>query len=208
MEDILEVYKRPYDPMNPVVCMDESSKQQIKEVREAIEAKKGKPERYDTEYERNGVSNLFMFFEPLGGWRHVEVTNQRTAIDWGKQIQLLVDQHYSDVNKITLVMDNLNTHVGASIYKAFPPEEARRILNKLEIHYTPKHGSWLNMAEIELSILSRQCLDRRIPDQKTLKTEVKVWMEKRNNHSSPMNWRFTTEDARIKLERLYPKIKP
>jgi len=206
MEVTKEVYKRPYDPMNPVVCMDESSKQQIKEVRETIKAKKGKPERYDTSSERNGVSNIFIFFEPLRGWRHIEITDQRTAIDWAKQIQSLVDQHYSEANKITLVMDNLNTHVGASLYKAFPPKEARRILNKLDIHYTPKHGSWLNMAEIELSILSRQCLDRRIPDQKTLKTFVMAWLKKRNNHSLPMNWRFTTEDARIKLERLYPKI--
>ncbi len=187
--------------------MDESSKQQIQEVRQPIEAKKGKPERYDTEYERNGVSNLFMFFEPLTGWRRVEVTGQRRATDWAKQIQKLVDEDYSDAEKITVIMDNLNTHVGSSLYKAFEPQEARRILDKLEFHYTPKHGRWLNMAEIELSILSKQCLDRRIPDQATLKKEVRAWTEKRNECSTPMNWRFTTEDARIKLKRLYPTIK-
>ncbi len=206
MEDTLEVYKRPYDSTHPLVCMGESSKQQIKEVRQPIGAKAGKAERYDTEYERNGVSNLFMFFEPLAGWRKVNVTDQRTAIDWAYQIRELVDQDYPDAERITLVMDNLNTHVGASLYKAFQPQEALRILQKLEIHHPPKHGSWLNMAEIELSILSRQCLDRRIADQDTLKKEVKAWMEKRNTHSSPMSWRFTTEDARIKLRRLCPKI--
>ena len=206
MEDTLDVYKKPSDSSHPVVCMDESSKQQTKEVRQAIKTKQGRVERYDTEYERNGVSNLFIFFEPLVGWRNVVVTNQRTAIDWADQIQALVDHHYPEAEKITLVMDNLNTHVGASLYKAFPPKEARRILEKLEIHYTPKHGSWLNMAEIELSILSRQCLDRRIPDQQTLKKEVKAWTEKRNQNPAPMNWRFTTEDARIKLRRPYPKI--
>lgn len=206
MEDTLEVYKAQYDPAHPVVCMDESSKQLTKEVRSPIEPKKGEPERYDTEYERNGVSSLFMFFEPLAGWRNVNVTDRRTAVDWAYQVRELVDQHYPEANKITLVMDNLNTHVGASLYKAFAPEEARRILEKLEFRYTPKHGSWLNMAEIELSILSRQCLDRRIPDQETLKNEVRAWKENRNNFPSPMNWRFTTEDARIKLKRLYPTI--
>lgn len=206
MEDTLEVYKRLYDSNHPMVCMDESSKQLTKEVRPAIEAKEGKPERYDTEYERNGVSNIFIFFEPLAGWRNVVVTDQRTAVDWAHQIRVLVDKYYREASKITLVMDNLNTHVGASLYKAFSPEEALRILKKLEIHYTPKHGSWLNMAEIELSVLSRQCLDRRIPDQETLRSEVQAWMEKRNNHPSPMNWRFTTKDARIKLKRLYPTI--
>ena len=206
MEATLEIYKKPYDPLRPVVCMNESSKQQIQEVRNPILPQAGQVERYDTEYERNGVSNLFMFFEPLAGWRHVAVTDQRTAEDWAQQIRQLVDQHYPLAEKITLVMDNLNTHVGASLYKAFPPQEARRLLEKLELHYTPKHGSWLNMAEIELSILSRQCLDGRIPDQKTLKREVRAWQKKRNEHPSPMNWRFTTEDARIKLKRLYPKI--
>lgn len=206
MEDTLAVYKQPYDPAHPMVCMDESSKQQTKEVRKPIKVKPGKPERYDTEYERNGVSNLFIFFEPLAGWRHVAVTDKRTAVDWAHQISELVDVHYPEAQRITLVMDNLNTHVGASLYKAFKPEEARRILERLEIHYTPKHGSWLNMAEIELSILSRQCLDRRIPEQETMKKEVTAWVSRRNSHSKPMSWRFTTEDARIKLKKLYPTI--
>lgn len=206
MEDILEVYKRSHDPLNPVVCMDESSKQHIKEIRVPIKAKKGSSERYDSEYERNGVSNLFIFFEPLSGWRRVTITDDRKAITWAHQVKKLVDIDYPDAIKITLVMDNLNTHVGASFYKAFSPKEARRILDKLIFHYTPKHGSWLNMAEIELSILSNQCLNRRIEDQDTLKKETQVWMDTRNQFPSPMNWRFTTEDARIKLKRLYPKI--
>lgn len=206
MEDVLEVYKRPYDPLHPVVCMDESSKQQTKEVRSPIPAEPGRGERYDTEYERNGVSNLFMFFEPLAGQRDVIVTETRTAVDWAYQVRDLVDNRYPDAECITLVMDNLNTHGGASLYKAFEPQEARRILDKLEIHYTPKHGSWLNMAEIEFSILSRQCLERRIPNRETLEKEVAAWTEKRNSYPKPMEWRFTTEDARIKLKRLYPTI--
>jgi len=206
MEDTLEVYKRPYDAAHPLVCMDETSKQQIREIRQPIRGESGKPERYDTEYERNGVSNLFMFFEPLNGWRHVSVTDKRTAVDWAYQIRELVDDHYPDAERITLVMDNLNTHAGASLYKAFKPKEARRILERLDIHYTPKHGSWLNMAEIELSILSRQCLDRRIPEQGILKKEVDAWVCRRNSHSKLMSWRFATEDARIKLKRLYPSI--
>lgn len=206
MEDVLEIYKKPYDPKHPVVCMDESSQQQIKEIRQPIPVKLGEPERYDTEYERNGVSNLFIFFEPLAGWRHLEVTNRRTAIDWAEQIRDLVDVHYPKAERITLVMDNLNTHCGASLYKAFEPAEARRILECLDIHYTPKHGSWLNMAEIELSILSRQCLDRRLPNQDTLKKEVTTWANRRNAHPSSMDWQFTTSDARIKLRRLYPTI--
>jgi len=206
MEAILDIYKRPYDETHPLVCMDESSKQQIKETRQPIPAQPGSVEKYDTEYERNGVSNLFMFFEPLAGKRLVAVTDQRTAVDWAFQIRKLVDERYPHAERITLVMDNLNTHTGASLYKAFPPEEARRILNKLDIHYTPKHGSWLNMAEIELSILSRQCLDRRIPNQETLKTEIAAWQEKRNAIASPMEWRFTNEEARVKLKKLYPTL--
>lgn len=193
MEDILAVYKRSYDALHPLICMDESSKQQIKEVRQPIPAKPGSVEKYDTEYERNGVSNVFMFFEPLAGQRHVAVTDRRTAVDWAHQIKHLVDVLYPQTECITLVMDNLNTHTGASLYKAFPPEEARRILDKLAIHYTPKHGSWLNMAEIELSILSRQCLDRRMPDQETLEKEVAAWQASRNAVGKPMEWRFTTE---------------
>lgn len=206
MEDVLDVYKRPYDSNYPVVCMDESSKQQIIEVRDPLPAVPGKPQRYDTEYERNGVSNMFIFFEPLAGYRNINVTDSRTAVDWAMQIKKLVDECYPDAKKIILVMDNLNTHTGASLYKAFTPEEARRILERLEIHYTPKHGSWLNMAEIEFSILSKQCLNRRIPNQKKLKKEISAWAKKRNSISSPMKWRFTTKDARIKLKKLYPTI--
>ena len=206
MEDILEVYKRPYDPKRPLVCLDESNKQHTREVLDPIPMKPGSVERYDTQYERNGVSNLFMMFEPLSGWRHVEVTDRRTAIDWAHQIKFLVDVRHKDAEKIVLVEDNLNTHCPASLYRAFSPEEARRMLDKLEFHYTPKHGSWLDMAEIELSILSRQCLDRRIPDQETLKKEVKAWEDQRNNSNSTMEWRFKTEDARIKLKRLYPTL--
>ena len=206
MEDILEVYKRPYDPKRPLVCLDESNKQHTREVLYPIPMKPGSVERYDTQYERNGVSNLFMMFEPLSGWRHVEVTDRRTAIDWAHQIKFLVDVRHKDAEKIVLVEDNLNTHCPASLYKAFSPEEARRMLDKLEFHYTPKHGSWLDMAEIELSILSRQCLDRRIPDQETLRKEVKAWEDQRNNSNSTMEWRFKTEDARIKLKRLYPTL--
>ena len=206
MEDILDVYKLPHDPKKPLICMDESSKQQVKEVRAPIPMKEGQPERFDNEYERNGVSNLFMFFAPLEGWRHVEVTDRRTAVDWALQIKQLVDVHYPEAEAIRLVMDNLNTHTPASLYQAFEPEEARRIASKLEIHYTPKHGSWLNMAEIELSILSRQCLDRRIPDQDTLRAEVSAWEATRNQHQEKMDWRFTNEDARVKLKKLYPSI--
>ncbi len=202
----MDVYKGSYDATYPLICMDESSKQHIKEKREPIPAKPGSVEKYDTEYERNGVSNLFMFFEPLEGKRHVVVTDQRTAVDWAFQIRYLVDVIHPRAERIALVMDNLNTHTGASLYKAFPPEEARRILAKLEIHYTPKYGSWLNMAEIELSILSRQCLDRRIPDQEALKIEVATWQAKRNAIARPMEWRFTNEDARVKLKKLYPTL--
>ena len=206
MEDVLEVYKRPYDEAHPLICMDESSKQHVKEVRDPISVKPGSPARHDSEYERNGVSNVFMFFEPLAGKRYVEVTDRRTAIDWAEQIRYLVDVRYPEAKRITLVIDNLNTHVGASLYKKFEPQEARRILDKLEIHYTPKHGSWLNMAEIELSVLSRQCMDARIPDQETLKKQVAAWQEKRNAISSPMQWRFTTDDARVTLQKLYPSF--
>ena len=206
MEDVLEVYQRPYDPEYPQVNMDESSKQQIKDVRTPLPAKPGQAQRYDTEYERNGVSNLFLFFEPLRGWRHIEVTDQRTAVDWAHQIEQLLEVHYPQAKRITLVMDNLNIHTPASLYKAFAPEKARRLLERLEIHYTPKHGSWLNMAEIEFSILSKQCLDRRIPDQATLKREIAAWEVERNDYATPMQWRFTTEQARIKLKRLYPTI--
>ena len=206
MEEVLQVYKLPHDPKIPLVCMDESSKQQIKEARESIPMKSGQVEKFDTEYERNGVSSLFMFFAPLEGWRNVAVTDTRTAIDWAHQIKWLVDEKYPHAEKIRLVMDNLNTHTKASLYKAFEPAEAMRIANKLEIHFTPKHGSWLNMAEIELSVLGRQCLNRRIPDQETLRSEIEAWVSDRNQDKAKMDWRFTAEDARVKLKKLYPTI--
>lgn len=206
MENVLDIYKLPHDEKKPWICFDESCKQLVKETREPIPSKPGQLERYDYQYERNGVANLFMFFEPLTGWRHVEVTNQRTAIDYAHQMKYLVDERYPQADKIGVIQDQLNTHVKASLYKAFKPEEAKRILDKLEFHYTPKHGSWLNMAEIELSVLNRQCLNRRLPDQDTLKLEVAAWEKERNQKSHSVDWRFTTADARIKLRRLYPSI--
>lgn len=204
MEDVLTVYKREYNPDMPVVCMDETSKQLIKETRLAISAKPGKLARYDYEYERNGTQSLFMFYDPFGGKRFVSVTDRRTKIDWATQIKDLLDIRYTDTKKVILVMDNLNTHTGASLYEAFEPQEARRLLDRLEIHYTPKHGSWLNIAEIELRILNGQCLKRRIPDKGTLSSEVAAWQEKRNSDQAKVDWQFTAEDARIKLKRLYP----
>ena len=206
MEDVLEVYKRPYDSGLPQVCMDEVSKQLLRDTRDHLPMQPGKPERQDYEYERGGVANLFLFCEPLVGRRWVDVTEQRTKVDWAHQIKELVDERYPEAERIVLVMDNLNTHTPASLYEAFPPAEAKRLADKLEIHYTPKHGSWLNMAEIELSVLSRQCLDRRVPDFETLETEVYAWQERRNAKDGKVDWRFTTEDARIKLKRLYPSI--
>ena len=175
MEDVLEVYQRPHDPRKPQVCIDEATKQLLKEVRQSLPPHPGEPEKYDSEYERNGTSNLFMIFAPLEGWRHVQVTEQRTKVDWAQCLKEVVDVHFPQAEKITLVTDNLNTHKPASLYAAFPPEEARRILEKIEWHYTPKHGSWLDMAEIELSVLQRQCLDQRIPDQDTLKQKIAAW---------------------------------
>lgn len=206
MEDILEVYKLPYDAKRPLVCLDESSKQHVKETRIPLLMESGKPERFDTEYERNGVSHLFMIFSPLEGKRRVEVKDNHVAVEWANQIKRLVDEDYPESEKIILVMDNLNTHTTASLYKAFEPSEARRFSERLEIHYTPKHGSWLDMAEIEFSVLSRQCLSGRIPDQEALKRKVKAWENKRNLAGTTMDWRFTTEDARIKLKKLYPTI--
>jgi len=206
MEDVLEVYQRPHDPTRPVVCLDEQSKQLIRETRTPIPAGPGRPERCDYEYERNGTANLFMFFEPLGGFREVKVTDRRTKLDFAEVIRELVDVHYASATKIVLVMDNLNTHKIGSLYEAFPPAEARRLIEKLEIHYTPKHGSWLNMAETELSVLTKQCLDRRIPDAATLQQEVAAWVKSRNDSHAKINWQFTTNKARIKLKRLYPSI--
>lgn len=206
MEDVLEVYQRPYDSKRPVVCMDELSKQLIKEARQPIPAYAKRIEKYDTEYERNGVANLFLYIEPLKAKFATTVTTQRTKPDWAKTIRELVDERYPDAEKIVLVMDNLNTHFGASLYETFEPEEAWRLLDKLEIHYTPKHGSWLNIAEIGLSMLSGQCLDRRIPDMTTLVREVATWTKKVNLAHKKIDWQFTTADARIKLKRLYPTI--
>lgn len=206
MEDVLTVYKREYNPDMPMICMDETSKQLTKEMRLAISAKPGKLARYDYEYERNGTCSLFMFYEPFGGKRFVSVTDRRTKVDWAIQIKDLLDIRYPDAKKIILVMDNLNTHTGASLYEAFEPQEARRLLDRLEIHYTPKHGSWLNIAEIELRILNGQCLKGRIPDKGTLSGEVAAWQEKRNSDQAKVDWQFTTEDARIKLKRLYPLL--
>lgn len=206
MEDVLAVYHRPHDAKRPLVCFDEGSKQQTKETRLPLPPKPGAVAKYDYEYERNGTSNLFIFFAPLEAWRHLKVTDQRTMIDFAHCMRDLVDCHFPHAEKIVLVMDNLNTHKLASLYAAFPPHEARRIIDKLEIHYTPKHGSWLNMAEIELSVLQRQCLTARIPDQTTLIQKVAAWELRRNTHQPSMHWRFTTKDARIKLHHLYPSI--
>jgi transposase len=206
MEDVLDVYTRSYDPRYPQVCMDEVSKQLLRDTRNPLPMEPGRPQRYDYEYERGGVVNLFMFCEPLQGRRWVDVTERRTKTDWAHQIKELVDERYPKAERIVLVMDNLNTHTPASLYEAFEPEEAKRLSEKLEIHYTPKHGSWLNMAEIELSVLSRQCLNRRVPDFETLQTEARAWQERRDETGSEIDWRFTTEDARLKLKRLYPSL--
>jgi transposase len=206
MEDVLEVYTRPYDERFPQVCLDEKSKQLIGEVREPLGACPGRPTRHNYEYERNGTANLFIVCEPLLGWRHLKVTDRRTKIDWAHCIKELVDIHYPHAEKIVLVLDNLNTHTPAALYEAFDPAEARRLLERLEIHYTPKHGSWLNMAEIELSVLARQCLEQRIPDRETLTREVGAWEAARNAAESSIEWRFTSDEARIKLKHLYPEI--
>jgi hypothetical protein len=208
MEDVLEVYHRPYDPKKPQVCLDEASKQLVAETRAPLPAEPGQVAREDYEYERCGTANLFMLFEPLAGQRHVQVTQRRTATDFAQVIRYLVDYLYPDAETIVLVMDNLNTHKLASLYEAFEPAEARRLLERLEIHYTPKHGSWLNMAETELSVLARQCLDRRIADRDDLAYEVAVWQDSRNEAVCRVDWQFTTADARIKLKRLYPSIEP
>ena len=206
MEDVLAVYHLPYDPEYPVVCMDESCKQLIGEVHEPIPCAPGKPVRIDDEYVRNGVAEIFMEVEPLAGRRHVAVTEHRTRIDWSLQIKQMLDERYPDARKVRLVMDNLNTHNIASLYEAFEPGEARRLAERLEIHYTPKHGSWLNMAEIELSVLKGQCLGRRIAEMVILQAEVSAWEKNRNNNARKIDWQFTTADARIKLKRLYPKL--
>ena len=206
MEDVLYVYHLPYDSDYPVVCMDESCMQMIGEVREPVPCKPGQSKRVDDEYVRNGVAQIFMEVEPLAGKRHVAVTERRTRKDWAIQIKQMLDERYPNAIKIRLVMDNLNTHDIASLYETFAPEEARRLVERLEIHHTPKHGSWLNMAEIELSVLKGQCLDLRIADLGTIQTEVAAWNRERNNSTRKIDWQFTTADARIKLKRLYPKF--
>lgn len=206
MENVLEVYHRPYEPKWPVVCMDETSKQLVKETRVPQPARPGQSERFDYEYERNGTANVFMFCEPMAGRRQASVTDRRTKCDWAEQVRTLLDVHYPRADRVTLVMDNLNTHSLASLYEAFEPSEARRLIDRLEVVYTPKHGSWLNMAEIELGVLSRQCMGGRVPDQPTLVENVRRWQKDRNTDRSKIDWQFTTADARIKLRRLYPTV--
>lgn len=206
MEHVLSVYTRPYDANHPLVCFDEKSKQLVGEVCKPIPAAAGRAECHDYEYVRNGTANLFLLVEPLRGWRQVDVTTRRTKLDFAKQMKELVDAHYPDATKITLVMDNLNTHRLSCLYEAFAPIEARRLIEKIEVVHTPKHGSWLNMAECELSVLEKQCLGERIADEATLRTRIQVWNGNRNRRSKKIDWQFRTADARIKLRRLYPKI--
>jgi hypothetical protein len=206
MEDVLELYCLPYNPAVPSVTMDEQPVQLIKETRSKIAATPGHPERIDYEYERNGTAAIFMFTEPLGSWRRVSIRNRRTSVDWAHEIKQLLDMDFPEAEKVILICDNLNTHKIASLYEAFEPHEARRLVKRLEIHHTPKHGSWLNIAEIELSVLTKQCLDRRIPDMETLQAETKAWEQDRNARQKGVDWQFTTQDARIKLKHLYPQI--
>ena len=208
MEDLLAVYHRPYDPQRPLVCLDEKSKELHGQVCEPLPPQPGTPARQDYEYVRNGTANLFLWLAPLAGRRQVKVTERRTKRDWAALAQELVDVHFPEATVVVLVMDNLNTHTLGALYETFEPAEARRIAAKLEIHYTPKHGSWLNMAEIELSILGRQCLNRRLADRETLQREVAAWEQERNARAAKMQWRFTAEDARIKLKHLYPTLLP
>jgi len=208
MEDVLDVYTRPYDSVWPQVCLDETSRQVLADTRDALQIAPGRPARHDPEYERKGVVNIFLVGEPLQGWRQVKVSARRTRRDWADCIKELVDVHYPAAERIVLVMDQLNTHSPASLYEAFPAAEAKRLADKLEIHYTPKHGSWLNMAEIELSVLARQCLNRRLGNRATIEREVAAWTAARNTAATTIDWRFTTRDARIKLKRLYPAVDP
>lgn len=206
MEEVLDVYKRPYDPKRPQICMDEMPKQLLAEKRDPLPIKPGEIQKQDYEYEREGVANTFIFFEPLAGKRYIETAEHRKSVDWAHAMKILSDVHYPEAEVIVIVMDNLNTHKLASFYQTFEPEEAHRLSRRFEIHYTPKHGSWLNMAEIELSALVRQCLNRRIPDIQTLDALSQAWVKERNEQVVKVNWRFTTADARIKLKHLYPKI--
>jgi transposase len=204
MEDVLDLYARPYDPKRPVVCFDEQPRQLIAEVRTPVPMALGRPQRIDYEYHRAGTANLFLAIEPLAGWRHVEVTVQRTSGDFARQMKALVEVHYPEAEVIAVVLDNLSTHSPAALYRTFRPEEALRLLKRLEFHYTPKHGSWLNMAELEFSVLGRQCLDRRLPDRDSLAREVAAWQRRRNRERATAQWRFTLTDARTRMRRLYP----
>jgi hypothetical protein len=206
MEDVLSVYTRQREPDRPVVCLDETSKQLVAETRLPVAMQPGRPARVDYEYQRNGTANLFMMFAPIEGWRHVKVTDRRTAVDYAYALKDLADVHFAHAATIVLVQDNLNTHAAASLYEAFPAAEARRLVKRFEWHYTPKHGSWLNLAESELGVLASQCLDRRIPDKHTITEELAAWVEKRNADRAVAGWRFTTEDARVKLKSLYPSL--
>lgn len=206
MEDILDIYEMPYNPAVPVVCMDEKPYQLLGETREPLPMRPGNTQKIDSEYVRNGTCSIFVFVEPLGGVRHISVREHRTAVDWAEEIRYLVDVRYPDRDKIILVMDNLNTHALSSLYKAFPAPQARRIAKKLEIHYTPKHGSWLDIAEIELHVMTRQCLSRRIADIRLLRQELAAWESDRNEHTAYIQWQFTTDHARTKLVSLYPKF--
>jgi hypothetical protein len=206
MEDILDIYTLPYDPEIPLICMDEQPVQLLGDRYEAIEMKPGKLKKEDFQYTRNGTCSIFLFTEPLGGWRHVSAEEHRTKLDWSAQIRELLEVHYPNASKIRLVMDNLNTHVIGSLYDAFPADVAHSLSQRLEIHYTPKHGSWLNIAEIELSAMTKQCLNRRIPDLQKLNSELSAWEKSRNSDQKTVDWQFTTADARVKLKSLYPKI--
>lgn len=208
METILDIYKRPYAARFPVVCLDELNKQLVSETRQPLPVAPGHPARYDYEYRRAGVANAFILFEPLGNWRTITIQTQRTHREWAWVVKDLVDVHCAEAERITLVLDQLNTHVGASLYKVFAPAEARRLLDKLDIQYTPKHGSWLNMAEIELSVFSRQCLNRRIGDEPTFQRLATLWSNQRNRSGATVDWQFTTADARTRLKHLYPVIQP
>jgi hypothetical protein len=204
MEDVLDVYDRPYDPRHPQVCFDEKCVQLIAETRQPLPPKPGHPERYDYEYRREGTANLFVCFQPLRGWRHICVTDRRTKLDFAESMRYLVDEMFPEAERIVVVLDNLNTHTPGSLYEAFAPGEAKRILHRLELHYTPKHGSWLNMVEIEIGVLSEQCLDRCIPDKEMLAAETRAWESARNERGATVDWRFSIADARVKLKRLYP----
>jgi hypothetical protein len=206
METVLEVYTRPRNPKRPLVCLDETSKQLVAETRAPLPMKPGYPTRFDYEYKRNGTANIFMLFAPLEGWRAAKITERRTAIDYAQVLRNLSDIHFAAADKIVLVQDNLNTHVQASLYEAFAPAEARRLVERFEWNYTPKHGSWLNLAESELGVLASQCLGRRIPDRATLEREVSAWVSRRNTHNVKADWHFTTADARVKLKSLYPVL--